>query len=229
MSEGEERIERWRKASFALGAWMSAALDDPKVCEQMKADINEWFSAGEPFVCTPPPIAPSAIDASKYADMGIDEKAKAMADDCVGDPWELLGYFREKLRQAEWEGDYARTAALKLAQKLAALAPPPIADQATGAVREAAQPWADYHGDLPDYDHPLRCVFESGVQYVVELLAKELNVSDWTPCDGTEEFDGDLGGTLMNIVRASLPKDEHGEHLWPCEVSALLQPKEAAE
>lgn len=36
-------------ASVKLGAWMSAALDDPKVCEAMKADIREWFSAGEPM------------------------------------------------------------------------------------------------------------------------------------------------------------------------------------
>jgi hypothetical protein len=43
------RVVRWRKASVALGAWMSAALDDPAVCDAMKADIREWFSAGEPF------------------------------------------------------------------------------------------------------------------------------------------------------------------------------------
>ncbi|MGJ8477231.1 hypothetical protein [Sphingobium yanoikuyae] len=35
-------------ASARLGKWMSAALDDPKVCDDMKADIREWFSAGEP-------------------------------------------------------------------------------------------------------------------------------------------------------------------------------------
>ena len=36
-------------ANVKLGAWMSAALDDPNVCEAMKADIREWFSAGEPM------------------------------------------------------------------------------------------------------------------------------------------------------------------------------------
>ncbi|WP_156367228.1 hypothetical protein, partial [Novosphingobium sp. KN65.2] len=35
-------------ASAKLGQWLSAALDDPNVCEEMKADIREWFSAGEP-------------------------------------------------------------------------------------------------------------------------------------------------------------------------------------
>ena len=32
-------------ASDALGSWMSAALDDPNVCEAMKIDINNWFAA----------------------------------------------------------------------------------------------------------------------------------------------------------------------------------------
>lgn len=36
-------------ASVKLGAWLSAALDDPSVCDEMKADIKEWFSAGEPM------------------------------------------------------------------------------------------------------------------------------------------------------------------------------------
>jgi hypothetical protein len=35
-------------ASVALGKWMAAALDDPQVCEEMKADIRRWFGAGEP-------------------------------------------------------------------------------------------------------------------------------------------------------------------------------------
>ena len=36
-------------ASEALGGWMSAALEDPKVCAEMKADINAWFAALEPM------------------------------------------------------------------------------------------------------------------------------------------------------------------------------------
>ncbi|MDQ2765391.1 MAG: hypothetical protein M3Y22_18510 [Pseudomonadota bacterium] len=86
------------------------------------------------------------------------------------------------------------------------------------AIADAVKPYADYHGDLPDYDDPLRPVYESGIQYAVELLAKELKVMDWHPCDGTEEFDGDLGGTLMNIVLAAMPKDEHGEPIYPCDL-----------
>lgn len=91
------------------------------------------------------------------------------------------------------------------------------------AIAKAARPWADFHGPLPDYDHPLRCVYESGVQYAVELLAKELDVTDYNICDGTEEFDGDLGGTLFNIVLAALPKDQHGDPLYPNEVLPAIE------
>lgn len=49
------------------------------------------------------PPAAVAGEGAKYAEMSTDEKAVAMADDCVGDPWELLGYFRTKLEQAERE------------------------------------------------------------------------------------------------------------------------------
>jgi hypothetical protein len=79
--------------------------------------------------------------------------------------------------------------------------------------RNALEPYANYNGPLPDYDDPLRPVFESGIQYTVELLAKELGVEDWEVCDGTEEFDGDLGGTLLNIVIKTWPTDEHGDWL----------------
>lgn len=44
------RHHRVIMASVSLGKWMSAALDDANVCEEMKADIREWFSAGEPVL-----------------------------------------------------------------------------------------------------------------------------------------------------------------------------------
>lgn len=30
--------------NYNLGRWLSAALDDPNVCQEMKDDINAWFS-----------------------------------------------------------------------------------------------------------------------------------------------------------------------------------------
>jgi hypothetical protein len=44
----QDTVGRAVMANVRLGAWMSAALDDPAVCDAMKADIREWFSAGEP-------------------------------------------------------------------------------------------------------------------------------------------------------------------------------------
>lgn len=90
-------------------------------------------------------------------------------------------------------------------------------------IRELCAPWADHHGPLPEYDHPLACVFDSGVQYAVELLAKELGVEEYTPCEGTEEYDGDLGGTMMNIVLAAMPKDQHGDPIHPRDLKAPVE------
>jgi hypothetical protein len=38
-------IAALREANQRLGSWMAAALDDPQVCAEMKADITAWFAA----------------------------------------------------------------------------------------------------------------------------------------------------------------------------------------
>ena len=43
----QEGIGRKRDADLKIGAWLSAALEDPSTCQSMKDDINEWFE------CTP--------------------------------------------------------------------------------------------------------------------------------------------------------------------------------
>lgn len=103
---------------------------------------------------------------------------------------------------------------------LATRAAPPAMDRE--AVGKLVEPWADYDGDLPDYDHPLRPVYESGIEYAVQLLAKELGVDEWERCDGTEAFDGDLGGTLMNIVLAAMPRDKDGDPIHPRDLLSTL-------
>jgi hypothetical protein len=35
-------------AADRIGWWLAAALDDPNVCEEFKADIRAWFDAGMP-------------------------------------------------------------------------------------------------------------------------------------------------------------------------------------
>ena len=44
-TDGQRSAEpKYSDAEDRLGAWMAAALDDPKVCAEMKADINRWFA-----------------------------------------------------------------------------------------------------------------------------------------------------------------------------------------
>lgn len=40
-------------AEEALGGWLSAALDDPAVCAEMKADIQAWMDEKAPYRRTP--------------------------------------------------------------------------------------------------------------------------------------------------------------------------------
>ena len=35
------------RVDYKIGSWLSAALEDPSVCAEMKADINAWFEARE--------------------------------------------------------------------------------------------------------------------------------------------------------------------------------------
>ena len=46
-SNADVAENRKRDADLSIGAWLSAALEDPSTCQSMKDDINEWFE------CTP--------------------------------------------------------------------------------------------------------------------------------------------------------------------------------
>ena len=61
-------------ASVKIGGWLSAALDDPAVCDAMKADINQWFSAGFLYLDE----VRGAIEADRAATRA-DERAKVVA------------------------------------------------------------------------------------------------------------------------------------------------------
>ena len=88
--------------------------------------VSRYNDVHPPLAQSVDPVAGEALRevAAKYADMGIDERAEAMADNCDGDPWELIGYFREKLRQSQARVDTANNAATGFAKKLAALKGP---------------------------------------------------------------------------------------------------------
>jgi hypothetical protein len=63
--------------SVNLGSWLSAALDDPKVCDAMKADIREWFSAGEPMEILGQALAHRAEPAEPGQVTQVDREAAA--------------------------------------------------------------------------------------------------------------------------------------------------------
>ena len=44
------RLENKLRACAPLGSWMSAALDDPKVCDELKRDINRFLPAIADFL-----------------------------------------------------------------------------------------------------------------------------------------------------------------------------------
>lgn len=44
---GEE--DEMRAAMYRLGAWLSAALEDPLICAEAREDINAWFDTGMPY------------------------------------------------------------------------------------------------------------------------------------------------------------------------------------
>ena len=89
MVQAAERIEELRSsrdrvimASVKLGKWMSAALDDPSVCAEMKADIHEWFSAGEPM---PEWAAPVCNEVAPDLLTRLRSSAKALRENTVYD------------------------------------------------------------------------------------------------------------------------------------------------
>jgi hypothetical protein len=48
----EATVAGMRGANTAVGAWLSAALEDPGVCAEMKADISKWFETFDPSAVT---------------------------------------------------------------------------------------------------------------------------------------------------------------------------------
>lgn len=80
---------RTTMASAKLGPWLAAALDDPAVCDEMKADIREWFSAGEPVSTapSPSPVARVPDRAETYAEW---QQKRGLAIDTIA--WAINEY-----------------------------------------------------------------------------------------------------------------------------------------
>lgn len=47
--------------------------------------------------------------------------------------------------------------------------------------------------------------------FVLETLAEALGVKEYTPCDGTETWDGDVAGTVYEILRVARVLDDENE------------------
>lgn len=39
-----DHVDAMAQAHDAVGAWLSAALEDPDSCDEFKADVNRWFA-----------------------------------------------------------------------------------------------------------------------------------------------------------------------------------------
>lgn len=153
-------------ASDALGKWMSAALDDPAVCDAMKADIQAWFNAGSPAHAAASAVAPGlfAENAKKGDAPGLDREAVAreLAASRV-----YHGYNEEtRKRLADQQLYSARRAVDFVADRLAML-PPPTGWEATLA--EALEPFADAAAECdgsPDsyilWEHPAMTTVDVG-------------------------------------------------------------------
>lgn len=48
LDKGAAEIERLKGANDKIGSWLSAALEDQQVCEEMKIAVREWFAAQQP-------------------------------------------------------------------------------------------------------------------------------------------------------------------------------------
>lgn len=59
----------------------------------------------------------------------------------------------------------------------------------------------DMKKEIDRLNGELNLVQDVGADFVIETLAEALGVLTWTPCDGTETWEGDVTGTLYNILR----------------------------
>lgn len=83
--------------------------------------------------------------------------------------------------------------------------------QDENAVREACKPWKYGVGDPPDYGSPMMGPYSAGVTYAIQMLADLTGAKDYVGADGSESFEGDVRGTIMNVLKAAgLYDDETG-------------------
>lgn len=70
-----------------IGKWLSAALDDPQVCQEMKYDIRNWFDAGKPQIQFPPE---ANFDANTIRQYRIVPKGSTWTDVKDDEVWDAM-------------------------------------------------------------------------------------------------------------------------------------------
>ena len=103
---GVERVVMRRDIVDGIGRWLSAALDDPKVCEEMKQDIVAFLKEAD---------TPTVSDYQKVAAilaMDIDVMNKL----ATKEPDEALNYLRDlhENKEAAIRNPHARYDAMQL-------------------------------------------------------------------------------------------------------------------
>ncbi len=105
------------RADYKIGWWLSAALEDPSVCAEMKADINAWFEAHQPWRNEDSGVAQRPVDSGEIvADLEHVRLALATLSDplTITVDGHLTGTTRA-LAIIHAMRDIAATAALRLA------------------------------------------------------------------------------------------------------------------
>jgi hypothetical protein len=78
-------------------------------------------------------------------------------------------------------------------------------------VKEACKPWQYGVGDPPDYESPLTGPYSAGVTYAIQQLADLTEAGDYVSADGSETFENDVRGTILNVLKAAnIYDDEEG-------------------
>lgn len=75
--------------------------------------------------------------------------------------------------------------------------------------------------ELPTNAH-LERVFQSGIEYALNLLSGKMGVSEYQWGDGSESVDGDVEITIDNIFREAGLADENGDVYTPLELAQKL-------
>lgn len=71
------------EAAERIGSWLAAALEDPNVCAEMKADIKAWFDAGQPLYASAEARLREALEAISKLETNSEWRCVKIAKDAL--------------------------------------------------------------------------------------------------------------------------------------------------